>query len=319
MPFRSVISSFSPEGRHKGRLRLAAFLAALGAFVLVVAAGHGQVPTSAGSPAAREAPAPSRDLPGIVVAKAEDIARHVPRRLALYRPAHNPRVLILDFPDLATQARTLNRIAVFAETKGAPRDRVLDDAATRRLIADSGQSFDHFYLGHDYDAATLARFFNLARGGGLSAEEQRLLDILLRGRVLRVTAAGFVAQPPAQALVSLAASGGPPEADIALRREILRHELAHGEFFTHLFYRAACDHFWRRVLNGYERGVFLRFLDRSGYDIGNAELVINEVQAYLGFTDDPEIFGARALGIDAIALAEMKQRLDSAIHGRPDF
>ncbi|MFZ2871417.1 hypothetical protein, partial [Zavarzinia sp.] len=280
--------------------------------------GHGEV-SPAASPATRAAVAPSPDLPGLVVAKADDIARRIPRHLALYRPAHNPRVLILDFPDLAAQARTLNRIAVLAEMKGAPRDQVPNDAEIRRLIADAGQSYDQFYLGHDYDAATLARFFNLARGGGLSAEERRLLDILLRSRVLRVTEAGFVAQRPDQALISLAATGGPTDADIALRREILRHELAHGEFFTHLFYRAACDGFWHRGLNGYQRGLFLRFLDRAGYDIGNPALVINEVQAYLGFSEDPEVFGADALGVDDIALAELKQRLDAAMHGRPAF
>lgn len=319
MPFRSVISCFSPEGWHKGRLRLAAVLAALGAFVLVVAAGHGQVPTSAGSPAAREAQAPSRDLPGLVVARVDDIARHIPRRLALYRPAHNPRVLILDFPDAALQARTLNRIAVFAEMKGAPHDRVPDEAETRRLIAEAGRPFDHFYLGHDYDAATLARFFTLARSGSLSVEETRLRDLLLHYHVLRLTADGFVATTPAQAMVSLAALGEAGGDAVALRRHVLVHELAHGEFFTHLFYRAACDRFWRQGLNSYERSLFLRFLDREGYDIGDAVLVINEVQAYLGFTDAPGFFGARQLGVDDIAFAELKQRFDRAIHGRPAY
>ncbi|PWR25058.1 hypothetical protein [Zavarzinia aquatilis] len=285
--------------------------------VIGVGAGRGEAPPPNSD--AAQITAAMQGQTGLVVASADDIARRIPRRLTLYRAAHNPRVLILDFPDAALQARTLNRIAVFAEMKGAPHDRVPDEAETRRLIAEAGRPFDHFYLGHDYDAATLARFFSLAGADGLSPEEARLRNILLHYHVLRTAADGFVATTPVQALISIADLGGTPGDAVALRRQVLRHELAHGEFFTRLFYRAACDRFWRQGLNGYERNLFLRFLDREGYDIRETELVINEVQAYLGFTAGPGLFDARQLGIDDIAFDELRQRFHRAMNATPAF
>ncbi|MFA5123186.1 hypothetical protein [Zavarzinia sp.] len=256
-------------------------------------------------------PAPSATL--------EQIVTRLPDHLTTYRAAHNPRVLVLDFPSFHAQAMALNRIAALIEKKGAPRDRVMSDAELRRAIADSGKSFDTYYGGHDYDSAALARFFTLAENVGVTVAEGEVLEILLKQKVIRVADQGFTPGEPAQALVTLASVGGDDAGNIALRREVLRHEFAHGEFFTQVFFRSACDDFWRKGLNDAERKLFTRFLERAGYDVKNETLVINEMQAYLGFTLAPELFGPRQLGIDDKAFAALRERFRKAVPAAIDF
>ncbi|MCF4165178.1 hypothetical protein L2U69_05945 [Zavarzinia compransoris] len=246
------------------------------------------------------------------------IADHPPDRLTLYRAAHNPRVLVLDFPSLAAQAAAMNRIAALIEKREMPRDRVLSHDELRRAIADAGQSFETFYLGHDYEASALARFFNLAPAAGLSEAEHDLLRLLYRHAVLQSTADGFVPGASAQAVVSLAATGEGGDAEADLRRFVLRHELAHGEFFTRVFYRAQCDRFWREFMSAAERDAVRGFLGALDYDTGNETLMINEMQAYIGYAP-ASISSAGIGGLDAATFETLRGRFHRRVTAMPDF
>jgi hypothetical protein len=271
------------------------------------------------SPATIVAPPPAATPAPIQRATLEQIAPNQPTKLTVYRAAHNPRVLILDFPSLHAQALALNRVAALTEKKDAPHDRVLSDGELRGLISAAGKNYDTYYGGHDYDGTALARFFTLAENVGITVAEGEVLEILLKQKVLRVADKGFSAGEPVQAVISVSAIATDEDKAIELRRDILRHEMAHGEFFTQVFFRAACDEFWRNGLSAAERKLFTRFLDKAGYDTKNEILVINEMQAYLGFTPSAALFGARQLGVSEQTLADLRARFRDAVPNPADF
>ncbi|RJF88323.1 hypothetical protein D3874_15960 [Oleomonas cavernae] len=276
-------------------------------------------PATPPTPATIIAPPPTATPAAIPRATLEQIATNQPTKLTVYRAAHNPRVLILDFPSLHAQAVALNRVAALTEKKDAPHDRVLSDSELRGLISAAGKNYDTYYGGHDYDGTALARFFTLAEGVGITVAEGEVLEILLKQKVLRVADKGFSAGEPVQAVISVAGIATDEDKAIELRRDILRHEMAHGEFFTQVFFRAACDDFWRNGLSAAERKLFTRFLDKAGYDTKNEPLVINEMQAYLGFTPSAALFGARQLGVSEQTLADLRARFREAVPNPADF
>jgi hypothetical protein len=218
----------------------------------------------------------------------------------------SPYVVVIDFPSLAAQGQTLDRVAAFVEKAGTPRNRVLDDQELLAAILQSGARPDTYYYGHDYRAADLARFFTLADAEGikLNSWEQWLHGLLLQAGWLRPGARG--------AIISLAAAGGMLSAD--MRPVILHHEISHGAFFTEPAYRAYAENFWF-TLSADARGKFTGFLGRSGYDTANTELLLNETQAYLVFTRDPRFFNAPAAEMSEAQVAGLR---DAFIAGMPD-
>lgn len=272
------------------------------------------------APAGEAPPPPPLTMPGQArAATLEEIASRPPTRLTAYRAAHNPLVVILDFPSLNDQAQALNRAAALIEKKGLPRDRVMGDGELRQYIASSGKKYDTFYAGHDYSAAALARFFTLAEAGGITKPEGDVLEILLKLRVLRVADKGFKPGNPAQAVITLASIGADRPDNVEFRRDVLRHEMAHGEYFTHVFYRAQCQHFWEDVLSEAERRLFLRFFEKLDYDVTDGVLMVNEMQAFLGFTPSPRLFGAAKLGITEDEMAGLRLRFARFVTTLPEF
>src|SRR5205807_1326503 len=69
------------------------------------------------------------------------------------------------------------------------------------------------------------------------------------------------------------------------RATILRHELSHGEYFTNPVYAAFVHRFWTQTLTPGERDRIRRYLQSQGYDSGLEDVMENEAQAYLMFTD----------------------------------
>ena len=61
----------------------------------------------------------------------------------------------------------LDRLAAFVEKAGVPHDRVLTDAELDATIREHGDTVETFYLGHDYAAASLLRFFAAADRQGI--------------------------------------------------------------------------------------------------------------------------------------------------------
>lgn len=225
----------------------------------------------------------------------------------MFRFDRDRQVLVIDFASLQIQGRMLNRVAALTEKRGAPHDRVLDDDALQSFIRADGQTDETFYYGHDYDAAELARFFVLAMRDRvvLDPEEKALRAILARQ--------GWLAPGAVGAVVSVPAPDDRLQVTPRLRAAILHHELAHGAYFTRPAYAGAVQRFWRIGLDSGERAAFRTFLARDGYDPAMQDLTINEMQAYLGFTRDPDLFSACLLGLPEPELEAMRARLRAAL------
>lgn len=228
----------------------------------------------------------------------------------------NPAVLVIEFPSLAEQGAAMNRIAALLEKAGAPRDRVLNDAALAELIRRHGDSPQTFYQGHNYVAAQLARFYTLAarQGQSLNLQEERLRKTLVDAHVLARDGDATIAQG-LQAVVSYTATqrddpSTPVDESIDDRRResVLRHELSHGLYFTNRAYRDHCWRFWRERLSEDERERLRRMLVRLNYDGANEDLIVNEAQAFLMHTPDDRAFNATSLGIPERQLSDLRRR-----------
>ena len=237
---------------------------------------------------------------GIAVRLADEaeIVSHVGDGVNVFRFAPNRRVLVLDFTSLLEQGLTLNRIAALVEKVGLPRDRVLSDAELEAAILASGDTMETYYLGHDYQAADLNRFFVLADRDGvrLRPQENWLRQVLRQEGLLGPDMRG--------ALISIPQSGAGHGVDAALRAGILRHELSHAEFFTSRVYAEYVRRFWRDSLGDEGRSAFRRYLATQGYDPANEDLMANETQAYLMHTTDARLFSAASLGVSLEILGQ---------------
>jgi len=204
--------------------------------------------------------------------------------MSVIRLAQNPRVLVLTFPDLAEQGRMLNRIAAFTEKAHLPRDKVLDDAALAAAIAASNDTPSTYYFAHDYRAADVVRFFETAERDAivLNDAEYRLKRL--------IDAQGWTSREVVGALISVPNTGAAAVIDASARAALLRHELSHGEYFTDPNFAAAAQDWWSHRLTDGERKAVRAFLAAQDYDTTNADLVVNEAQAYLVETPDTRFF-----------------------------
>lgn len=234
----------------------------------------------------------------------------------LTRLAENPKILVIEFPTLAAQGRSLNRLATLIEKNKGPRDRVLSDEGLARFIQQGGDTPETFYFGHDYPAEAVARFFTMAVSQQmlLNADELRLGNELLAAGLLKEESDKLIANPERQAVVSFTAvqvddpsTKGDETVDAQRREAILRHELSHGEFFTNAAYRKHCWSFWQQLSDNH-RSLLIKFLTAQGYDPRNEDLMVNETQAYLMHTPDSRAFSAEQLGISAEQLSELQAR-----------
>lgn len=232
------------------------------------------------------------------------------------RLALNPKILVVEFPNLTAQGQTLNRLAALIEKDKAPRDRVLGDESLARFIQQSGDTPETFYFGHDYPAEAIARFFTLAvnQQVQLNPSELRFGNLLLFSKLLTEENDRLLANPDRQAVVTFTAlqqdnpkTGVDETVDAQRRETILRHELSHGEFFTNAAYRQHCWTFWQN-LSDEDRKRFREYLVKQDYDPRNEELMVNEAQAFLMHTPDPRAFSASAFGISQAKLDALRAR-----------
>lgn len=248
------------------------------------------------APPAAQAVAPF-DIPQ-QIASVEQIAARRDPTTTLFRLAEDPLVLVVDFADFHTQALMLNRVAALIEKADMPRDRVVGEAELDAHIRATGEDPDHYYIGHDYRAADLARFFQRAAAQGmpLNPQEQWLRDLLDRAGWLREGAVG--------ALISIPAVN--EEVDAATRITVLRHELSHAVYFTDPAYVALTHHMWVDMLTAPERDAVRQFLGHDGYDTADEDLMANEGQAYLIHTRDPRYFTPAMLGMSDTRAAAVR-------------
>jgi hypothetical protein len=257
-------------------------------------------PPVAPTPVAPPAPA-SPPGPPTPLADEATILADRPETLTAFRFAADPAVVVLDFPSLEQQGRMLDRVAALEEKAAQPRDRVLSDAELAAAIRASGATVATYYYGHDYPANELARFFALADRDhvALDPEEERL-RAMVRGF-------GWLAPGAAPgALISLSRQGADADITPQVRAAILHHELSHGAFFAEPAYAEYTRQFWRTALTPAERDGVRRFLGANGYDTGNEELMLNEMQAYVMFTPDPGFFVPSDIGITAARRAALQ-------------
>jgi hypothetical protein len=108
------------------------------------------------------------------------------------------------------------------------------------------------------------------------------------------------------ALISLVQANQAAGVDDMMRATILRHELSHGLYFTSPDYARYTRQFWDGTLTAAERSNIRRFLDRDGYDVSIDDLVVNESQAYLVHTTNPQFFTAQSVGMTEQRLALLR-------------
>ena len=228
-----------------------------------------------------------------------------PAAPVLLRLAGESRVFVLVFPDLVAQAATMNRVAALVEKAGFARDRLATSEELATAIAARGETPATWYLAHDYSAADLARFFQLAasRNQALTAEEawlQAWLAPLHRGN-----------SPDDFALLTLTATA--PGSDETMRAAVLRHEVSHGRFFTRPAFAERVMAVWREGMTAEERTAFTDFLASEGYDTGNERLMANEAMAYLAFTPDPRLFKPATIGLAPERAAALRLLYERAL------
>jgi len=236
-----------------------------------------------------------------------EIDQEQPCGAKISRLAPDSDVVVIDFASLLAQGLTLDRLAAFVEKANVPHDRLLDDAALAAALKASGDTVETYYYGHDYQAADIARFFNLADSEGIALNPH---ELWLR-RLMRQL--GWLVPGANGAIITLAAAGGPVPPE--MRTVILRHEISHGAFYTVPAYRRYSEDFWASLTDS-DRAAFTRFLGSQGYDTSLTELMLNETQAYLIFTRDPRFFNAAAIGKTEAAVEQLRQGF---IDNMPDF
>jgi hypothetical protein len=234
----------------------------------------------------------------------QNILNHVPteaaNHLAVFRFTANPRILVLDFTSLHDQGMMLNRTAALVEKTGLPRDRLLTDPELDAAVRASGDTVETYYYGHDYSAASLVRFFALADRDTIRLGEG---EAALRRLIRRE---GWFDPEARAALISIPQAGADEHVTPSARAAILHHELSHGEYFTNPAYAAFVHRFWAQTIGPSEREQIRSYLHTAGYDGGLDDVMENEAQAYLMFTNSPEFFTPEMFGMSAARVAELR-------------
>ncbi|MFN3076347.1 MAG: hypothetical protein ABT940_05620 [Alphaproteobacteria bacterium] len=288
--------------------RRASFLAVFGLAALVAATGSCfcmVTPAWAQTQGIEEVTSPS-----IAAVESARTAQLVARQLAA-----NPDILVLDFPTLEQQGLMFNRVVAMIERQGAPRERVLSDQELAELIRSVGRRTATFAFGNDFRVSELVKFYNLAEEGAveLNGEETRLKSFLEAKGYMRRKFGFYNHIHPDRVILSLpqeAGADGPDRVVIThtTRNAILRHEVAHGEFYANDDYAGYCERFWANVLTDEERKAFRAFLVTKNYDPNNEELMINETQAYLLHTPDPNVFSAAKVKLTQAAVDALRAK-----------
>jgi hypothetical protein len=224
-----------------------------------------------------------------------------PTRSELVRLAGEDPIYVLIFPTLADQAAAMNRVAALTEKIGMPRDRLVAPEELDRAIAARGDTAATWYVAHDYTRRQLDHFFALAASNRqpLSAAE-----LALREHLSRLAAGEY-------ALLTISAET--TGMDETMRAAVLRHEVAHGWFFTRPGFAAQVVTIWHNDLTEAERDAVRRFLASEGYDVNDARLVANEAMAYLAHTPDSRLFSPKSLGISPERAAVIRARYEAAL------
>ena len=240
---------------------------------------------------------------------------NVSQGIMVFRYKPQPRILVVDFPSLYQQGDMFNRAVALVERNGAPRHRILDDREAAQYIDSVGQTRATFAFGNDLLVSELATFFNSARERRieLNPQENALKQFLLENNLIKASKDGTLENPGlSHVILSIPRTGSyqnnaPPVTPL-VRKTILRHELSHGEYFTNPAYAKYCQDFWHKTMTEQQRQAFRKFLAGMNYDAANEDIMINETQAYLMHTPDPDVFSAKSVGMCDDGLECLRKR-----------
>jgi len=216
----------------------------------------------------------------------------------------NEKVLLLTFPDAATQRRALGRASMYIEDPDH-RGRVAEalPAGARGGVAN--------YSGHNARVRELVEFYNAARGDdgdGAWDDERAMMEALVDAGVVRKEKCGRVsvsaewsrrngwdggwdgggwdgedAPPPTRdvvpeaCVIAVCASGDAREV-----QDALLHEAMHGLWYARDDFARWCyDFYLGDALDDAERATWVEFLRELRYDVSVEEIVVNEFQAYM--------------------------------------
>ena len=235
----------------------------------------------------------------------------------VWRYADNPNIFVFDFPSLALQGNTFNRVTQFTEqqTKNTGYPKVLNNDELSAYIQASRRTQENFAYGHDVLISELVHFFNFAERDGvaLNPEEIALRDFVVSQGFVRLWRGFYQAMKPDVVILSVPRVQDRPKLSRGARYTILLHEMSHGEFYANPHYRDFCIRFWNEKLTQDQRDKFVEFLKNFNYDTTNETLLVNEMQAYLMFTPDGKSFSARKLGVADAELDSMRQKFRAAM------
>jgi hypothetical protein len=175
-----------------------------------------------------------------------------------------PNILIFDTASYDFQDKLFKRVAFFAEKKGF-KGRLAGDVEIAEL---------HGWNAHDYNAETLARFFDAAEKSSfpLLYEELELREILVKAGIIKVSDSGFAAG--GGAVISI--SRDSPD---YLRLMFMTHEAFHGLFFIDADFREFCRQRWDG-LDVTAKRFITSYFDFQQYDVNDSFLVLNEFMAH---------------------------------------
>ena len=247
---------------------------------------------------------PSADFNDLLSARSED--------WLVKTYAKNSRVLVISFPSLKEQAQALNRAVSFIEKEGAPKDRVMGDVELAAFIFLKQKTAETFSSGFDFSNKQIAEFFTQAIKDRtvFNDAEERLLDILIKAKHLEQENKKIISLNEEKAILTFV----PSAFSAQISAVILTHELSHGRFFTDSKYQDKCSHFWNHVMNEDERKAFKSFLAHRDYDLADEMMiVINEMQAWLMFTPDEELFNFNLLGLGKENLNRLRQEFQRLV------
>jgi hypothetical protein len=232
--------------------------------------------------------------------------------LTVWRLSENTEVFVIDFPTMTQQGKAFNRITQMTEQFNEPYKRVLTGEEFKKYLDSIRRSDSNFAYGHDVLVSELSLFYNLADRDKveLTAEEATLREFLNEQGLMRSWRGINQALKPDMVLVTVPQTrekgDGEPQINDLARRAILTHELSHGEFYSNAYYANYCRKFWVETLTDNQREAFTKFLSKYNYSVNQDELLVNEMQAYLMFTPDPNAFSAAKLGITEAELASIR-------------
>lgn len=249
---------------------------------------------------------------GLVSGDFSTILNNKSSELVIWQLVENPNVIVMDFPTMLQQGKTFNRITQLTEQFAEPYKRVLTAEELHAYFDSIRRTDANFAYGHDVLVSELALFFNLADRDKveLFPEELALRTFLIEQNLIRSWRGIYQAMKPDLVLISIPQTrervDGEPTINMLARRAVLSHELSHGEFYANPYYANFCRKFWAETLTDNQRTAFTRFLSKYNYSLNQEELLINEMQAYLMFTPDPNSFSASKLGVSEAELASMR-------------